>query len=218
MARYVAPEFDILTAFSAACAAQRINGEYLKQDVNLYDDAGSFIRADKIANKILMTNILCDTTGITDADREQAGLVIKHCQGISFKLIMGKSLSDFEQVMLRLADQQTVSSKYDLAVIASLPATYERSQVRHEIDVRLRQANGILDCAINTKIEEEIEVVRCNYSNAWSTFYVTGLTASENVVFFAFRSQLEVGSKINIKGKIKAHKENRTQLSHVKVK
>ena len=72
-------------------------------------------------------------------------------------------------------------------------------------------------CSINEeKVELNIEVVRCNYSDNWNTNYVTAIV-DDAVVFFASSKKLELGSKLRVYGKVKRHKEDRTQLSHVKL-
>ena len=218
MARYKAPKISYSTndVFAAACAAQRINGEYLKDDKNLYDADGQVTKVEKIANKKLTSQFLRGDFEVSDEDREQGQEVRQYCNSLTFKILQGKILSDFEQTMLKIADKETVDSFYDIAVVSSLPASYERSKARLEQSNRLRDHQGCLNQAEGTKVDLEIEVVRCNYSNNWDTYYVTAIVENA-VVFFAFRNQIEIGSKIRVKGKIKSHKEDCTQLSHVKI-
>jgi len=218
MARYQAPKisYSTIEVFAAACAAQRINGEYLKDDKNLYNADGHVAMTLNIANKKLTSKFLQGDFEITDEDREQGQEVRQYCHSLTFKILQGKTLSDFEQTMLKIADKETVDSFYDIAVVSSLPASYERSKARLEQSNRLRDHQGCLNQAEGTKVDLEIEVVRCNYSNNWDTYYVTAIVENA-VVFFAFRDQIEIGSKIRVKGKVKSHKEDRTQLSHVKI-
>ena len=219
MARYQAPKFSYSTneVFAAACAAQRINGEYLKDDKNVFDEDGYIVEVEKIANKKLTSQILRgDFDVVCDAYREQGQAVRQYCNSLTFKILQGKKLSDFEQTMIQIADKETIDSFYDIAVASSLPASYERSKVRLEQSNRLRDHQGCLAHAEGTKVELDIEVVRCNYSNNWDTHFVTAIV-DDAVVFFAFRDKIEIGSKIRIKGKVKSHKEDRTQLSHVKI-
>lgn len=215
MARYTRPVYNVTDVFAAACAAYRVNGEYLKQDVITFHENGGHT-VDKIANKTLVHQFLKGAFDLRDEDREMGEKVRQHCSGLSFKIITGKTLSDFEQAMLSIADKETTDSNYDIAVVASLPASYERAQARIKQDILLREKSGTLDNAIGDKVELDIEVVRCNYSNNWDTHFVTA-TVDNAVVFFASRNKIELGSKLRIKGKVKAHKEDRTQLSHVKV-
>lgn len=215
MARYTRPSFETATVFASACAAHRVNGGYIKQDQVTFHDEGGYT-VEKTANKKLIHQFLSGDFDITDADRAMGEKVRQHCHGLSFKIITGTTLNDFELAMLRIAETETLNSNYDLAVVASLPATYERAQVRQEQTIRLREAAGILPNAVGTKVELEIEVVRCNFSNQWETHFVTAIVDNA-VVFFAQKNKIELGSKIRIKGKVKDHKEDRTQLSHVKV-
>jgi hypothetical protein len=215
MARYTRPVYNVSDVFAAACAAHRVNGGYFKYDENTYHDDGN-VTVDKTANKTLIRMFLNGTYDISDADREMGDKVRQYCHGLSFKIITGKTLSDFEQAMLNIADKETTDSNYDIAVASSLPASYERSLVRNEQNVRLRETSGTLNNSVGSKVELDIEVVRCNYSNNWDTNFVTAITDGA-VVFFASRKSLDVGSKLRIKGKVKSHKEDRTQLSHVKV-
>lgn len=215
MARYQRPSYNTDIVFAAACAAQRVNSGYFKQDeITFYEDGGHNV--DKIANKKLIHQFLNGNFDISDEDHAKGERVRQHCNGLSFKIITGKALSDFEQTMLLIADKETIDSNYDIAVISSLPATYERAQARIQQDVRLREKSGNLTDAVGSKVELDLDVVRCNYSNNWETYYVTGI-ANDAVVFFAYRSKIEVGASIRVKAKVKAHKEDRTQLSHVKV-
>jgi len=218
MARYTRPVYNVADVFAAACAALRINGEYLKtDDITYYDDGHEYThKVNRVANKTLVHQFLKGELGMTLEDHEMGDKVMQYCRGLTFKLLTDKRLSDFEQTMLTIVEKSTTDSNYDIAVVASLPASYERSLVRAEQNVRLREAAGCIDADVGSKVELDIEVVRCDYSNEWGVFYVTAITEG-GVVFFARNSQLEVGSKIRIKGKVKRHKEDRTQLSHVKV-
>jgi len=215
MARYTRPTYNVADVFAAASAAYRINGSYLKQDeVTFYEN--DIHTVDKIANKTLVHQFLKGAFDLRDEDREMGEKVRQHCNGLSFKIITGKTLSEFEQAMLTIADKETTDSNYDIAVVASLPASYERAQARIQQDAMLREKGGTLTDAVGDKVELDIDVVRCNYSNNWDTHFVTA-TVDNAVVFFASRNKLELGSKLRIKGKVKAHKEDRTQLSHVKI-
>lgn len=221
MARYTRPArpvYSIADVFAAACAAQRINGEYLKtDDITYYDDGHEYThKVNRVANKTLVHQFLKGELGMSLEDHEMGDKVMQYCRGLTFKLLTDKRLSDFEQTMLTIVEKSTTDSNYDIAVVASLPASYERSLVRAEQNIRLREASGCIDADVGSKVELDIDVVRCNYSNEWGVFYVTAITEG-GVVFFARNSQIEVGSKVRIKGKVKRHKEDRTQLSHVKV-
>ena len=221
MARYTRPArpvYSIADVFAAACAAQRINGEYLKNDdITYYDDGHEYThKVNRVANKTLVHQFLKGEFGMTLADHEMGDKVMQYCRSLTFKLLTDKRLSDFEATMLTIVEKSTTDSNYDIAVVASLPASYQRSLVRAEQNVRLREAAGCLEAPVGSKVEMDVEVVRCNYSNEWGVFYVTAI-CDAGVVYFARNTKVDVDSKIRIKGKVKRHKEDRTQLSHVKI-
>ncbi len=211
MARYVRPSYNIADVFAAACAAHRVNGGYFKYEE--HDDEGNII---KTPNKYVIREFLMGSGIVIDEDRDLAEKVMQYCRSLTFKLLSDKRLSDFESTMLTIVEKETTDSNLDIAVVSSLPASYERSIVRKEQDVRLREASGCINAAVDTKVELDIEVVRCNYSNEWGVYYVTAIS-EDGVVFFARNNSIDLGSKISIKGKVKRHKEDRTQLSHVKL-
>lgn len=221
MARYTRPArpvYSVADVFAAACAAQRINGEYLKSDdITYYDDGHEYThKVNRVANKTLVHQFLKGELGMTLEDHEMGDKVMQYCRGLTFKLLTDKRLSDFEATMLAIVEKSTTDSNYDIAVVASLPASYERSLVRAEQNIRLREAAGCLEAPVGSKVEMDVEVVRCNYSNEWGVFYVTAI-ADAGVVYFARNNSIDLGSKVRIKGKVKRHKEDRTQLSHVKI-
>lgn len=215
MARYTRPVYNTADVFAAACAAHRINGAYIKTDEITFLENGD-TRIDRMSNKTLTHKFLKGEFDIRDEDREQAEKVMNMCRGLTFKLLTDKRLSDFEQAMLTIVEKETTDSNYDIAVTSSLPASYERSIARAEQNIRLREAGGCIQAPVDSKVEMDVEVVRCNYSNEWNVFYVTAI-ADAGVVYFAQKNKIDVDSKIRIKGKVKRHREDRTQLSHVKV-
>ena len=215
MARYVRPVYSVADVFAAAAAAHRINGSYLKSDdITFHEDGGHTV--NKVANKTLVHQFLKGELGMSLEDHEMGDKVMQYCRSLTFKLLSDKRLSDFEATMLSIVEKLTTDSNYDIAVVASLPASYERSLVRAEQNVRLREASGCINADVGSKVELDIEIVRCNYSNEWGVFYVTAITDG-GVVFFAQSNKIDIDSKIRIKGKVKSHKEDRTQLSHVKL-
>jgi len=70
---------------------------------------------------------------------------------------------------------------------------------------------------VNDVVTVQGEVVRCNYSAKWATFYVTMITDANHQVFFAYREGLEPGKLIKLRGRVKRHADRATQLSRVKL-
>lgn len=211
MARYIRPSYNTTDVFAAAAAAHRVNGGYLKYS-ETNDEAGT----SKIANKILIRQFLDGNFDIREQDREVGEKVMQHCRSLTFKLLTDKRLSDFEQNMLSIVEKETVGSNFDIAIVSSLPAAYERTQIRNTVEVRLRETE-CLDGLVGDKVAISAEVVKCYFSDTWGTHFVTAITDDNKQVFFAYRNKLEVGSSFTAEGKIKSQRDNSTQLNYVKM-
>jgi hypothetical protein len=194
--------------FAAACMAQRINGSYVKV---------SGPDPDQKTNRQLAEEALRDQTLITDEDRAQGELVRKYYKGLTFKVIEGKIMSDFAKNALEIASNDVVTSTYQLAVVVSLPQSYEKASKRDDVDRRIRFAQGGFVGNIADKVTLNIEIVKQLWSNNYNTWYLTGITTEDQVVFFAHKTQYDIGTMLTIQGVVKGQRETSTQLSRVKV-
>ena len=199
--------------WSAACAAQRINGSYIKLSVISESDPAT----TKLSNRMIVEQLLADLSSITDEDREQGVKVRAFYQAYTFKILQGKQLSDFDNTAMLIANREVITGNYDVAVIASLPSCYERGVVRQSADQRVNFATGGFIGKANDKVTASIEVLKSVFSMKWNTNYVTGITTDDQVVFFAYKESLDIGKVLNINGTVKAHRDNSTQLNRVKV-
>jgi len=205
--------FNADDVWAAACAAQRINNGYVKLSMISESDSTS----TKLSNRLVAEKLLVDQSGITTEDREQGKKVRSFYQAYTFKILQGKRLNEFDNTAMLISNRDVIESNYDVAVICSLPSCYERGVVRQSIDERINFANGGLIGNIGNKISTSIEVLKCVFSEKWGTHYVTGINSDNQVLFFAYKSQLPIGKMFDIYGTVKAHRENTTQLNRVKV-
>jgi hypothetical protein len=131
--------------------------------------------------------------------------------------LQGKRLSEFDNTAMLIANRDVIEGTYDVAVIASLPSCYERGVVRQSADQRINFATGGFIGKANDKVSIAIEVLKSVYSQKWMTHYITGITSDDQVVFFAYKSELPIGKMFDIYGTVKAHRDTTTQLNRVKV-
>jgi len=199
--------------WGAACAAQRINGSYIKLSMVSESDPAT----TKLSNRMIVEQLLTDLSGITDEDREQGVKVRAFYQAYTFKILQGKQLSDFDNNAMLIANRDVITGNYDVAVIASLPSCYERGVVRQSADQRINFATGGFIGKANDKVNASIEVLKSVFSMKWNTNYITGITTDDQVVFFAYKEALDIGKVLDIQGTVKAHRDNSTQLNRVKV-
>ena len=213
-------QFAMADVWAAACAAQRVNGEYRKEGRNTYDEQGQVVSTQR-RNRDIMVEFLHNLSSMTDADRE-AG---KECRSflqndITFRALKNK-LTEFDSATSKvLAVEQefdTVTHRYELAVVASLPASHQRTLARQVTQERVRQTSGDKVGAPGDKVQLDVEIIKSNYSQQWNTWYATAVTPDNRAVFFAYRQQLGVGGKCTIYGTVKAHRDGTTQLTRVKV-
>jgi hypothetical protein len=194
--------------FAAACTAQRINGTYIKAIAP---------GTTQKTNRQLAEEALKDQTLITDADRLQGECVRKYYKGLTFKVIEGKTMSDFSKNAMEIASNEMITSTYQLAVVVSLPQSYEKANKRDDVDRRIRFAQGGFVGNLADKVTLNIEIVKQLWSNNYNTWYLTGITVEDQVVFFAHKTQYDIGTHLTIQGVVKGQRETSTQLSRVKV-
>ena len=215
MARYqkIVLNHNADDVWSAAVAAQRINGSYIKLSMISESDPD----LTKLSNRMIVEKLLVDQSVITEEDREQGKKVRAFYQGFTFKILQGKRLSEFDNTAMLIANRDVIEGNYDVAVIASLPSCYERGVVRQTADQRVNFATGGFIGSIGGKVSIAVEVLKSIYSQKWMTHYITGITSDDQVVFFAYKSELPVGKMYDIYGTVKSHRDTTTQLNRVKV-
>lgn len=209
MARYSKPQPTVYRAedvWAAACAAQRINGSYIKQDAD-----------GKVSNRNLVMDLLeMARTAVTDADREQGEEVRRYYKAMTFKLIAGERISEFDANAMKVAQQDVVFGNYDIAVITALPSCAERGRARDQVNNRIKFEGGGFIGTVGSKVTVDLEILKCNFSQNWGIYYITGMTENKEVVFFGYKAQRQVGERVRVTGNVKAHRDDSTQLNRVK--
>lgn len=206
--------------WAAACAAQRINGEYLKEATHVFDDDYKVI-STREANKVLMRTIMIDKTElITDEDRAQVAEIRQYFQCKLMEVLSGRANS-FTQTAVELAsrDEFAHNDWLGLATVACLPQSYVRGLERDKRNEVKQEAVYVSQHVgkIGDKMRGELTILESRYSEKWATHYVTA-TYESNVVLFSYRSALDAGIKHKFAGTIKAHRDdNITQLNRVRL-
>lgn len=214
MARYQRPvlNFNASDVWAAACAAQRINGNYVKAVSEVAE--GQNVKT----NRQIVEMFLGQTDLIQQADRDLAEKVRTYYKGFTFRILKGIKLNEFDSTAMTIANRDTIESTYDLAVICSLPSCYERAVKRDSVNQRVEFASGGFISSPGSKVRlNNIEVLKSNYSQQYGVYFVTCLTAEDQVLFFSYKNGLEVGKFVSIEATVKAHRDNSTQLNRAKV-
>jgi len=214
------PGFAAADVWAAACAAQRINGEYLKEGRNTYGEQGEVL-STKMRNRDLMLEFLHNPNRLL-AEDVAAGEQCQHFlrNDLTFRALKGQ-LNDFDQStqkVLTVADRFFPQQhRYELAVIACLPQSHQRSMARQEQQARLKRATGGVFGSVGQKVSMDVEVVSANYSQNYNIFWIDAVNDADQPVTFSYRSHLDPGVRLSIAGTVKGHRDGKTQLNRVKI-
>jgi len=212
-------KYSLDNVWGAAVAAQRVNGEYVKEDkININED-GSHETLKKRNRDIMMVFLTVPGT-ITDEDRATGRECRRFLQNdLTFRALKGQ-LSAFDASVSKVVaveeEFDSVQHRLELAVVACLPQSHQRAIVRQSIQDRVRNAGGYIG-NVSDKVALDAEVVSANWSNIYNIFWVTAITQDNQALFFSYKSQLNSGTQIKLVGTVKAHRDNKTQLNRVKV-
>ena len=207
--------------WGAAVAAQRMNGSYLKETTYILDMDKSITVVDKRRNRDIMVEILENPALLTVQDIAQGQECRKFLQNdITFRALKNK-LTEFDSAVSKVLavteDFDTVTHKYELAVVACLPQSHTRSMAREANQARIQQTTGEYIGQVKDKVTLNVEIIRCVFSQNYNTWFATAITQDNQAVFFSIRESYDAGTWLTIRGTVKAHKDGSTQLNRVSI-
>jgi len=215
--------YTVSDVWAAACAATRINGGYFKEYVyeQYSDNLAEPPAIVKRKNRDVMMEFLFNPGQLTVDDVERGEQCRQFLQNdLTFRTLKGKT-GEFDTAIRKvLAVQDRFDSynhKYELAIVASLPAGVERSEQRQNSDSRVKFAKGGLIGNAGDKVTLGVEVLSAVYSKQYNIYWIRAVTDQDEPVFFSNKEKFDVGTHLTIQGKVKAHKDNMTQLNYIKV-
>jgi hypothetical protein len=199
-----------------AVAADRINGGYFKEDVYVMENQCQ--KRVTQANKAMLKEWLRSgaTTEATEADVERGREVRHFFNGFLLKELSGK-INDFERQALKIAQMEEFTNKnlLEFAIVSCLPAAMLREQSRKELDSEIRSSTQLTG-NVGDRIEGDIEIVKCYFSQEYSKFRITAKLV-DSFVDFWYNTNMKTGDVVKIKAKIKSIRSNNTtQLNYVK--
>jgi len=201
-------KFNADNVWAAACAAQRINDSYVKFEIG---------EPAKKPNRTIVEQLLATPSLLSETDRDRGNVVRDYYKGFMFKVLAGVKLNEFDNSAMTIANRDDITSNYDIAVITSLPSCYERIVKRDDINSRIQSANGGFVASVGSKVRTTLDIIKATFSQNYQCWFITGITKEDQAVFFSYRQQLAAGSTVEVAGTVKAHRDNSTQLSRVKV-
>jgi hypothetical protein len=213
--------YAVAEVWAAACHAQRINGAYIKQDEwELPSESATAVQLKRKSNRNIMMEALENPFMITDEDLVAGEACLKFFQNdLTFRALQNQ-LTDFDRSVIKVTAWTDrffpQAHRLELATVACLPNSHARALKRIEEQDRINQTVGYIG-AVGDKVTVTVDIVRCNFSQKWNTYYATGITNNNETVFFSIRKPLNTGTLLTVRGRVKAHREGQTQLNRVVV-
>lgn len=193
--------------WAASCAAQRVNGSYIKYQVD------SNMRSNR---QLIIEYIEKDIFLISEIDYKTAREMKRYFQGMIFKILAEQYITPFEKAAIEISAKDEISH-LDIALIAAIPSIYYVKLKEDNINERLANAKGGTFNK-DEKINTTIELLKSVYSRKWAKYYNTGITIDDKVIFFSTYIALKTDHKYDISGKvIDLINENTSKLKYVKV-
>ena len=223
-------DFQVQQVLELACAAQRVNGAYLKETEWVYDSEEKPV-FQKQTNKILMLVTLIPAIWtadpahqplplkVTEEDKLQAETVRKYFRKFMFGAIAGEN--EFQTEVNAILSSDTVK-KNKFGFIACLPSVMERDEARTKIKKTFRDCdNEALADVDKTVVNLDCEIIEVKRSNNFDAWNINAIINNKIVSWFS-KTELKPGPCVVQKAKVKSHCENwitkkvETRLNYVK--
>lgn len=201
--------------WALAVAAQRINGEYVKED-QWHSESGQESQLVKTANKKLVKQWLREGTNPATLDDTLKGEEARsYFKTFLMRELSGK-INEFERTALKIAQKEEFTSRdmYDFAVISCLPSVAVRDKQRLEIKREVYMSEP-LKGNLGDEIVGSINVIKSSYSQNYNKWNIQA-RMGESFINFWFSKELR--GELRVKGKIKTFRDDKTtQLNYVKI-
>lgn len=212
---YVGPVFPLQTVLELACAAQRVNKEYIKSIEAVYDNEQSKVMYYKYPNRQLIESVLGEDKSKYSPDyprpqllctnledRELANDIQKYYKRLAFAAIQGDN--EFQTEVNSLLNSENVQLN-KLGFIACLPSVYKRDYANRQIEKLI----GTLDIEFLGSIGNEVhdkdcEIIESKRSKNFDAWNITAIIDNKMVSWFS-KNDLKLGPCVVIKGKVKDH-------------
>ena len=203
-------------AMTAAVAAQRVNGKYIKR----YD-----AKEGELSNGVLMREFLNPEMvnfNHLSQDIEIAEQILEYLDSKMIELIAG-TLHDYWKNLVLLTEQKAIKSNdfKTLALVASVPNSYKNAVGRENSREEIRQIaeNSKHIGKVGDNIATDVTIKSAVYSANYNKWYHTALTADQNLVCFPLSEQLERDTVVSLTARVHKHDDNnQTRLHYLRMK
>jgi hypothetical protein len=223
-------EFPTQQVLELACAAQRINGAYIKEDAPVYSEDGAFMYL-KHTNKIQM---LCTLEpAIWTADPKDAPMPLrvlpedvalaeeiqKYFKRLLFAAIEGEN--DFQTSINSILNGDLVKQN-QFGYVACLPSVYVRDLAQNKVKKAARQVEEGALAEIGSTVKDlDAEIISSVKSKNFEGYNIDAII-NNKMASWMNKTDLKLGPAVIVKAKVKdlnkhwKHQNDVTRLHYVK--
>ena len=155
------------------------------------------------SNKTLAFEAI-DNGTITQADRDEAEVVIQHIQGqVTMALLAGKKVSDFVKEVAKALEETDVP-RFKLGLLVYAPNVHHQATKREEINEQTTECQYTSQAlgAVGAKVTVNFTLIEKRYVQAFDVFSAYGKDDAGNLVSFLSKHE-ELCQSGMVKGTIK---------------
>lgn len=206
-------EFPTQQVLELACAAQRVNGAYIKEGENVYAEDGVFMYSKK-TNKILMLCTLDHTVWTTDPkdapmplkvlpeDVAQAEEIKKHFRKFLFSAIEGEN--EFQTSINSILSGDQVKQN-QFGYVACLPSVYVRDVAQTKVKRAVRQVEEGYLAEIGSTVKDlDAEILSSVKSKNFEGYNIDAII-NNRMASWLSKVDLKIGPAVIVKAKVKDH-------------
>jgi hypothetical protein len=206
-------EFPTQQVLELACAAQRVNGSYVKEGENVYAEDGVFMYSKK-TNKMLMLCTLIPNSWTTDPkdapmplkilpeDTAQAEEIKKHFRKFLFSAIEGEN--EFQTSINSILSGDLVKQN-QFGYVACLPSVYVRDVAQTKVKRAVRQVEEGYLAEIGSTVKDlDAEILSSVKSKNFEGYNVDAII-NNRMASWLSKVDLKIGPAVIVKAKVKDH-------------
>lgn len=228
-------EYSVKEILELACAAQRINGEYVKHDLYFDFNEDNNIQRKKFTNRTLITYSLGlesqlwaeaapedrpPLLKILQEDIELADTIKHYFRRLIFSAIADDN--SFESNVNQFLNSETISVN-NFGFIACLPSVYKRYVESAKVKKSAKVCDNVHIGSIGDQIDDkDCEIIECFKSKNFEAFNITAIIDNMMVSWMS-KFEPQLGPAVVIKAKVKEHSSHYrygnavTRLNYVKI-
>jgi hypothetical protein len=222
--------FPVQQVLELACAAQRINGAYIKEPEAVYAEGGMYMYT-KQTNKMMMLCTMIPNNWTADPkeapmplrvlpeDVEQAEAIKNYFKRLLFSAIEGEN--EFQTNINSILSGETVKSN-QFGYVACLPSVYVRDKAQNKIKKVARQVEEGYIGEIGSNLKDlDCEILESVKSKNFEGYNISAII-NNRMASWLNKTNLNLGACVIVKAKVKDHSKHWkhgndvTRLNYVK--